>query len=177
MLSRRRRGGGSGGPGPPGDPGTPGVSPHIGGNGNWFIGATDTGVHAQGPAGGGGGGSGGPETFLFPRKGLIFEGPATTADFTFRLPVNFEIVDIWAYCSEPPTGRDWIGEVKFNGTTIFTTPGNRPRILAGALYAAAVSVPDITTIPGITGVITVEDFQAGSIERGRNRVFVMRYTT
>lgn len=28
-----------------------GVSPHIGPNGNWFIGATDTGVHAQGSQG------------------------------------------------------------------------------------------------------------------------------
>ena len=28
--------------------GTPGISPHIGGNGNWYIGETDTGVKAQG---------------------------------------------------------------------------------------------------------------------------------
>ena len=31
--------------------GEDGVTPHIGANGNWFIGATDTGVHAQGPQG------------------------------------------------------------------------------------------------------------------------------
>ncbi|MDR2208820.1 MAG: hypothetical protein LBE22_07620 [Azoarcus sp.] len=39
--------------GPPGDGtgGTGGQSPHIGDNGNWWIGTTDTGVKAQGPAG------------------------------------------------------------------------------------------------------------------------------
>ena len=34
-----------------GGSGTPGTSPHIGDNGNWWIGATDTGVKAQGPQG------------------------------------------------------------------------------------------------------------------------------
>lgn len=40
-------------PGEKGDPGDPGVTPHIGANGNWFIGDTDTGIPASG-----GGGSG-----------------------------------------------------------------------------------------------------------------------
>jgi hypothetical protein len=34
-----------------GQDGQDGVTPHIGGNGNWFIGATDTGVAARGPKG------------------------------------------------------------------------------------------------------------------------------
>lgn len=34
-----------------GAPGANGVTPHIGGNGNWFIGTVDTGTAAQGPAG------------------------------------------------------------------------------------------------------------------------------
>lgn len=34
-----------------GEPGTPGITPHIGDNGNWFSGETDTGVPATGPAG------------------------------------------------------------------------------------------------------------------------------
>ena len=37
--------------GPKGDDGTDGTSPHIGMNGNWFIGDTDTGVKAQGAQG------------------------------------------------------------------------------------------------------------------------------
>lgn len=34
-----------------GDPGTPGVAPHIGDNGNWYIGPTDTGKPSRGAAG------------------------------------------------------------------------------------------------------------------------------
>lgn len=40
-------------PGPPGPKGDPGDTPHIGGNGNWWIGDTDTGVTAVGGSGGG----------------------------------------------------------------------------------------------------------------------------
>ena len=38
-------------PGETGPQGEQGISPHIGDNGNWFIGDTDTGVQAQGPQG------------------------------------------------------------------------------------------------------------------------------
>ena len=37
--------------GPKGNTGNDGLTPTIGDNGNWFIGSTDTGVHAQGPKG------------------------------------------------------------------------------------------------------------------------------
>ena len=37
--------------GPQGEPGEDGLTPYIGGNGNWWIGDTDTGVSAQGPQG------------------------------------------------------------------------------------------------------------------------------
>ena len=37
--------------GPIGKTGNDGLTPTIGDNGNWFIGSTDTGVHAQGPKG------------------------------------------------------------------------------------------------------------------------------
>lgn len=43
-----------GAPGEPGDPGAPGadgITPHIGLNGNWYIGETDTGIAATGPKG------------------------------------------------------------------------------------------------------------------------------
>lgn len=37
--------------GPPGDPGTDGVTPHIGDNGNWYLGETDTGKPSRGETG------------------------------------------------------------------------------------------------------------------------------
>ena len=44
--------GDTGATGSPGKDGVNGVTPHIGSNGNWFIGETDTGIPATGPAGG-----------------------------------------------------------------------------------------------------------------------------
>ena len=38
-------------PGTPGADGQPGTSPHIGANGNWWIGTADTGIPARGPQG------------------------------------------------------------------------------------------------------------------------------
>lgn len=38
--------------GPPGPQGEPGITPHVGSNGNWFVGENDTGIPATGPAGG-----------------------------------------------------------------------------------------------------------------------------
>lgn len=37
--------------GPVGPQGIPGVNPHIGANGNWYVGTTDTGIPATGPVG------------------------------------------------------------------------------------------------------------------------------
>ena len=44
--------GATGPQGEPGKDGVNGVTPHVGSNGNWFIGETDTGIPATGPAGG-----------------------------------------------------------------------------------------------------------------------------
>lgn len=169
---------GGGGAGTPGVPGTPGVSPHIGGNGHWFIGAVDTGLAAQGPPGpsGGGGGGGGPLTQPFLRPGLIIVGPATELDPVFFLPVPWEIVDVAIGVSEAPLGADLVTDMNLNGVTLFTTQANRPRVPAGALRSVAVTVPDITTIPAYARV-TIEDDGAGTERRGRNRLLIMRYTT
>lgn len=40
-----------GGPGEKGKDGQDGITPHIGGNGNWYLGERDTGIQAQGPKG------------------------------------------------------------------------------------------------------------------------------
>lgn len=44
--------GADGANGKDGSPGADGITPHVGSNGNWFIGDTDTGIPATGPAGG-----------------------------------------------------------------------------------------------------------------------------
>lgn len=44
--------GANGKDGSPGTPGADGITPHVGSNGNWFIGDNDTGIPTTGPAGG-----------------------------------------------------------------------------------------------------------------------------
>jgi len=76
--------------GAPGQPGQDGVTPHIGGNGNWFLGQTDTEVPAQGPVGPqgipgqGGGGSSGVDIY-----GSLYDIPVLTEQ---ALPYTDDIV-------------------------------------------------------------------------------------
>lgn len=52
---------------------------------------------------------------------------------------------VWVSADTAPTGADLIVDVNKNGTTIFTTQANRPRILAGQ-NDGATAVPDITAV-------------------------------
>lgn len=51
QQSAKVKNGKDGKPGKDGDPGTDGITPHIGENGNWYIGDTDTGKPSRGPQG------------------------------------------------------------------------------------------------------------------------------
>lgn len=51
LQSAKVKNGKDGKPGKDGDPGTDGITPHIGENGNWYIGDTDTGKPSRGPQG------------------------------------------------------------------------------------------------------------------------------
>lgn len=64
---------------------------------------------------------------------------------------------------EPPTGADIIVDVNVNGSSIFTTQANRPRVLAG--QRTGTSVPDITSL-SVGSYLTVDIDQAGSIQPG-----------
>ena len=66
-----------GDPGPAGADGKDGISPHIGDNGNWFIGDTDTGVSAS--SGGGGGGENYITQVVTLASGTIPTGTAANA--------------------------------------------------------------------------------------------------
>lgn len=52
------------------------------------------------------------------------------------------VVDVRAYLDTPPTGSTFIIDVNKNGTTIFTTQGNRPTIAIGA-NASSTTAPDV----------------------------------
>lgn len=74
-----------------------------------------------------------------------------------------------------PVGADIIFDVLVDGVTIFTTVGNRPRILDGALEGATVFVPDITAVAA-GAVVTVDVIQVGSSVAGSHAVLVVDST-
>jgi len=63
-----------------------------------------------------------------------------------------------------PAGASIIADVMYNGTTIYSTPGNRPTITAGSQWAAG-NTPNIITFTGSTtvrGYIQFSLLQVGS---------------
>lgn len=74
-----------------------------------------------------------------------------------------------------PVGADIVFDVLVDGLTIFTTVGNRPRILDGALEGASVFAPDITSVAA-AAVITVDVIQVGSLTAGSHGVLVIDST-
>jgi len=73
-------------------------------------------------------------------------GTLTTGTGTFKLPLAQpgRIVDVIATVFTSPTGADLICDVNLSGTTIFTTQGNRPKVLdADADGIGAAAIPDV----------------------------------
>lgn len=65
----------------------------------------------------------------------------------------------------PPTGASLICDVRKNGTTIFTTPANRPTVLAAGSTSGKVTNMDVTTWEDGT-YLTVDVAQVGSSVAG-----------
>ncbi len=84
--------------------------------------------------------------------------------------VPLKIVRIHASVGTAPTGASLIFDVKINGTTVFTSAGDRPTIVASAFATAAAGVAAtksgdaITLLPG--QYLTVEATQVGSSVAG-----------
>jgi hypothetical protein len=77
-----------------------------------------------------------------------------------------------------PTGAAILVDVNKNGTTIFTTQGNRPSIAAGG-NASSAAVPDVTSLAA-GDFLTVDVDQIGSTVAGSDLtviVTVQRVTT
>lgn len=61
------------------------------------------------------------------------------------VPMAGVITDVRAYADTAPTGATLIADVNKNGTTIFTTQGNRPTV-AIAGNASSTTAPDVTAV-------------------------------
>jgi len=76
---------------------------------------------------------------------------------------SLTIASIRASVGTPSAGAAVIVDVKKNGSTIFTTPANRPTIAIGA--GTAVGIPDVTSL--VAGdYLTADIVQVGSTATG-----------
>jgi hypothetical protein len=103
-------------------------------------------------------------------------GTLTVAEGSARLYVPFActIGNIRANVGTAPTGASLIVDVNKNGTTLFTTQGNRPTI-AAAGFTDLTNTPDITSISA-DDYLTISVDQIGATIPGSDLVVVVEVT-
>ena len=148
-----------------GDPGTDGVTPHIGANGDWYIGDTDTTVAAQGPAGAPGtnGIDGTPGTLLTAipdgttvsrqtSAAIVGLGCGPTGDGTTGPQINWEGGGALSIYIEEFDGN--------GGVTVTHETGSANRVGLGATLPKATIVfwdPTYTTVPAMQFTLWATD--------------------
>jgi hypothetical protein len=145
---------------------------YVGYDGFWVeIGAGQVGP--QGPAGAtGGAGPAGQSTVPYVRSGAL---TVAAGEVRYRFPTAVTILGVSMACNTAPTGASIICDVNKNGTTIFTTQGNRPTIAASAFNTASeVTNMDVTAFAA-GDYLTVDIDQVGSTIAGQNLTVLVRY--
>ena len=111
-------------------------------------------------------------TITWARNGQV---TVTTGVSRYMFPYISTILGVSAMINTPPIGSDIILDVKKNGTTIFTTQANRPRIIAGANSTAAeVTNMNITSVAA-GDYVTIDINQVGSTTPGADLTVFVRY--
>lgn len=106
-------------------------------------------------------------TLTFSLTSFFKSGTLTTTTGTQRLPIDgtYTIVGTRLMSGTAPAGSSLIIDVNKNGTTIYTTQGNRPTIADGANAGGPGATPDVTGI--VAGdYLTVDIDQVGSSVAG-----------
>lgn len=111
-----------------------------------------------------------PFDFTMTIPGALFVGAGTV-----QLPVwrSCVIMNVRVRLGTAPTGAAAIFDVNKNGTTIFTTQGNRPQVAAAGQQDLA-SVPDVTALAA-GDYLTVDVDQVGSTVTGADAVIIIEY--
>jgi len=103
-------------------------------------------------------------TFSFAVVGTLEVG--TDVAPTLLAPCPLTIIKVKLVVKTAPTGADIIVDVNKNGTTIFTTQANRPRIPAGSTTGDS-GTPDITSL--VEGdKLTIDIDQVGATTAGED---------
>ncbi|HEX7963006.1 MAG TPA: hypothetical protein VF466_00285 [Candidatus Saccharimonadales bacterium] len=91
------------------------------------------------------------------------QGSLSVSTGSLRLPIDgtYTIVGTRLMVGTAPTGANLVLDVNKNGTTIYTTQGNRPVILAGANSGGPGTAPDVTALAA-GDYMTVDIDQVGS---------------
>jgi len=82
---------------------------------------------------------------------------------------TWAIKGCWASCGVAPTGAAIIVDINKNGTTIFTTQGNRPTIAISGFDSGLVGNMDVTSLTD-GDYFTVDIDQIGSTVAGQDLV-------
>jgi hypothetical protein len=109
------------------------------------------------------------EAYVFSVVGTV---TVATGKSRIYLEGNYTVETIAAAVNTAPTGAALTCDINKNGTTIFTTPGNRPSIAVSTFYDGN-NVPDITTYaPG--DYLSVDVDQIGSTVAGADLTVTVR---
>ncbi len=106
-------------------------------------------------------------TLTFSLTSFFKTGVLTATTGAQRLPIDgtYTIVGTRLMVGTAPTGASIIVDVNKNGTTIYTTQGNRPTIAASANAGGPGATPDVTSL--VAGdYLTVDIDQVGSTVAG-----------
>jgi hypothetical protein len=106
-------------------------------------------------------------TLTFSLPAYSKQGALSITTGALRLPIDgtYAVVGTRLMVGTAPTGASLIIDVNKNGTTIYTTQGNRPTIAAGANAGGPGAAPDITALAA-GDYLTVDIDQVGSTVAG-----------
>lgn len=102
--------------------------------------------------------------------GTLAVGSGNT-EFPATRPLT--IVGVTPRCTTAPTGADAIFDLNKNGTTMFSTQANRPKVTA-TNKLGSITVPDVTSVAE-GDYLTVDCDQIGSTIAGANAVLAIEY--
>ncbi len=111
-----------------------------------------------------------PYTMVFTVPGTLVVGTGA-ARFPVHRPIT--ITNVRANIGTAPTGAAVLVDVNKNGTTLFTTQGNRPSI-AVSTNADNAATPDVTTAT-TDDYISIDVDQVGSTVAGANLTVTVEY--
>lgn len=108
------------------------------------------------------------ETFTIP--GTLVTGTGISRLYFSR---SATVVNVIAGVNTAPTGATVIFDLNKNGTTMFTSQGNRPTIAISG-FTDTSSVPDVTSVTS-GDYLTVDLDQIGSTIAGADAVIIVEY--